>query len=986
MVPAWHSTPRRHTRRTGAAAVALVMSASLAAAVPAAAQPAEPPDGAAALMAAADDYCGENGCHDVLPPGQNGNATLVEILGHQVFGTRPRHSSSQLDMYDDLVHYYEGLDDGGLDDYFLDASFGVPPGQVDREYRPRQDVTIVRDRQHGIPRIHGTTREGTMYGAGYAAAEDRLFLMDVLRHVGRGTLTSFAGGAEGNRELEQSLWRDAPYTEEDKQAQIDRVAARGERGAQALADVRSYIEGVNAYIDRSQRRRDYPGEYVLTGHKDAITQAGRIEHFTETDIVGIAAMIGGIFGGGGGGEVQAAVVLAAFRERHGLERGTELWHAWRMENDPETVVTVQEEFPYAATPEDPVGEALPDPGSVVPYDIVHDRSGSAATGSRAHAQARTLERPEEGEGPAALDDLTRGERELLDGLVEEGDLSAVEGLFNDGVLPEDFLEPRGMSNALLVSGEHTASGNPVAVMGPQTAYFSPQLLMVQELQGPGISARGASFAGVSFYVQMGRGADYAWSATSAEQDITDTFALELCEPDGSAPSLDSRAYTEGGECVEFERLSVSNEWSPTVADQTPAGSYTLTALRSPHGLVDSFGTVDGVPTAFATRRSTYMHEVDSIIGFQKFNDPGAITSATDFQEAAADIGYAFNWHYVDSDDIAFANSGANPLRLEGTNPTLPIRADSAAGWSGWDPADNSADHHPREDHPHALNPDYLVNWNNKAAPGYTSGWATGSVHRGDLLDTRVSELIESGHRFTMASLTQVMAEAGTVDLRGEAVLPRLLQVIDGESVEDPVLAEAVEGLRAWTEDGAQRREPHRAAGVYEHADAIRVMDAWWPLLVRAQFEPGLGEDLYRELTRAQQVDESPSGALGGGAPGSLNQGQTHKGSSFQYGWWSYVDKDLRTVLGEEVRAPLGEAYCGGGALDECRAVLLETLSQAAATPAADVYPGDEHCRAGDQLCADTIIHQAVGGIGMWPIAWQNRPTYQLVYEFPARRG
>ncbi|MEK8170219.1 hypothetical protein NKH77_12065 [Streptomyces sp. M19] len=33
--------------------------------------------------------------------------------------------------------------------------------------------------------------------------------------------------------------------------------------------------------------------------------------------------------------------------------------------------------------------------------------------------------------------------------------------------------------------------------------------MLQEIQGPGISARGASFAGVGMYVQLGRGQDYA---------------------------------------------------------------------------------------------------------------------------------------------------------------------------------------------------------------------------------------------------------------------------------------------------------------------------------------------------------------------------------------------------------------------------------------------------------------------------------------------
>lgn len=964
--------PSLRRLRAGAAGAALVVTAAALTTLPAVPAAAEPQT----------DYCAPRGCLDILPPGQNGSATLVEILGHQVFGTRPAHSSSQLDMYDDLVHHYDGLTEEGLDEFFLDASPGVDPDDVEREYQPREDVTITRDAGHGIPHIEGTTREGTMFGAGYAAGEDRLFLMDVLRRVGRGELTSFAGGAEGNRGLEQDLWRSAPYTEEDKQAQIDRVAASGERGAQALADVEAYLEGVNSYIEEADDDRDFPGEYVLTGHKDAITNSGEIEPFTPTDVVGIASMVGGIFGGGGGGEVQAAIVLANFQDRYGAEEGAELYAAWRMENDPEALASVEGEFPYTGTPEQPVGEVAPDPGSVEPYDIVHDEHGSASEDQTAEEPAPRAEAAQERGQAPTVEELSDEQRSELERMVEEGDLSAAEGVFDDGVLPEGFTDPRGMSNALLVSGEHTESGHPVAVMGPQTGYFAPQLLMLQELQGPGISARGASFAGVSFYVQMGRGVDYAWSATSAGQDLTDTFAVRLCETDGSAPTTASRAYVDGsGACVPFEELSVTNEWAPTVADTTPEGGYTLTSLRSEFGLVDSFATVDGEPVAFTTLRSTYMREVDSILGFQLFNDPEAVTSAETFTEAAEHIGYAFNWHYVDDEDIAFVNSGANPVRTEGTNPNLPIDAYSGSGWSGWDPRTNAADYHPGEDHPQAINPDYIVNWNNKPAQGYTSGWATGSVHRGDLLDGRVGALVGQGHEFTTASLTQVMMEAGVADLRAQEVLPLLLEVIDTEAVADPELAAVVEELRLWQESGSLRREPSRDAGHYSHAEAIRTLDAWWPLLVRAQFEPGLGEELHTQLTRAVQTDESPSGSVGGGEPGSVNQAQPHRGSAFQYGWWSYVDKDLRTVLGHEVEGPLGEAYCGGGDLDECRAVLLESLSQAAGTPAEEVYPGDEHCEAGDQLCADTVIHQAVGGIDMWPIAWQNRPTYQLVYQF-----
>jgi hypothetical protein len=155
------------------------------------------------------------------------------------------------------------------------------------------------------------------------------------------------------------------------------------------------------------------------------------------------------------------------------------------------------------------------------------------------------------------------------------------------------------------------------------------------------------------------------------------------------------------------------------------------------------------------------------------------------------------------------------------------------------------------------------------------------------------------------------------------------------------------------------------------------MDAWWPLLIEAEFKPGLGDDLYRALTGNLAIDESP--AASHGATGA------HSGSAFQYGWWAFADKDLRQVLGQPVPGPLAKTYCGGGALAACRDALLATLKQATAKPATEVYPADDSCKAGEQLCSDAIIHRALGGITHPAISWQNRPTYQQVVEFPSHR-
>ena len=84
------------------------------------------------------------------------------------------------------------------------------------------------------------------------------------------------------------------------------------------------------------------------------------------------------------------------------------------------------------------------------------------------------------------------------------------------------------SNWELISARHSRTGHPIGVLGPQVGYYVPEILMEEELHGPGFDARGATFPGVNLMVQLGHGRDYAWSATTAGSDNVDTFAEVLC--------------------------------------------------------------------------------------------------------------------------------------------------------------------------------------------------------------------------------------------------------------------------------------------------------------------------------------------------------------------------------------------------------------------------------------------------------------------------
>ncbi|MEA2297269.1 MAG: hypothetical protein QOF77_205 [Solirubrobacteraceae bacterium] len=898
----------------------------------------------------AADY-GAGGFHDVLPPGENGLTNPVGLVLYELTQTRPAHSFDQYAMYRDLLYAPPGLAPADLDRFFKDSSFGVPPGHVASVERPRDDVAIVRDGDFGVPHVYGATRAGTEFGAGYAAAEDRLFMMDALRHAGRGQLAAFAGGSPANRAMDQSAFIDAPYTDADRQRQIDRLPQLyGADGQQLIDDATSYVAGINAYIN--QARLDIlrmPAEYLALGRPLGP------DLWKPTDLIATAALIGSILGQGGGNQLSWAEILQGFRQRFGTQAGSTLWADWRERNDPEapTTVTTGRRFPYELPPAAPAPDAaaLPDPGSVHPQPVVTAADGAAASDAAAASA-----------GPAAAASLaaSRGGRLPAASRALAGGL----GL------------PSSDSNALLVAAGHSASGHPLAVMGPQVGYFNPQILMEEDLHGPGLDARGAAVAGLGLYVELGHGGDYAWSATSAGQDIVHTFAVPLCNPDGSAPTIDSNAYLFRGRCTPMDVLHQTESWTPSLADQTPAGSETLTAYRTALGIVLARATVAGRPVAYTRLRSTYGHEIDSALGFSDFNNPARVRDAQSFQRAAYRIGYTYNWLYTDDRDIAYFNSGANPVADPRVDPILPVAAPYE--WRNLDPAAQTADHTPFDQHPQVVNQAFITSWNNKQALDYSASDSQyASVYRSQLLDQRIARLIGDGRKTTLTELVGAMEDAGTVDLRADRDLPALLAVLGQPT--DPTLARAVDELRAWRADGSHRID-RAASGTYAHGEAIAILDAWWPLLVRGEFEPVLGPSLYRLLTDQLAIDDPPN--RGSGTP--------HVGSAYDTGWFGYVEKDLRNLQGQPEAGRYHRVYCGAGSGAACRTMLEDTLRQAVAA-AADrpTLYADPACtaagRPGDQECFDAINFRPIGIATLPLMPWVNRPTYQQAVEIAGHR-
>lgn len=837
---------------------------------------------------------------NILPPGQGRDLNAAEAATVEAGGDPPEQNTNQTALYESLIKASPDVTALTLKDFFKDASFGVKPADIDEQYSPRAGVEVIRDAPYRVPHVYGTTRSDTMFGAGYVSAEDRMFMMDVLRHVGRGDSSRFLGASPENLAMDRQAYKSAGYTEEELQAMIDRLPKIDpKRGPVVVQDLLDFTDGVNAYFaeartDPSKLPAEYPALQLVP------------EDWKPTDTVAVASLIGSQLGVGGGAELQNARFLAKLKRTHKNDRKAQsIYDDFRVFEDPEAPTTTAKHFPY-----------MTDLGPVNPKSIaMPDRAGKVAKAAASNA-------------------------------------TVVTGPFG----PIDLSFPDAMSNALLVGKKLSVSGRPLAVFGPQTGYFSPEILWEADLHGPGIATRGVGFPGISLYTLLGRGTDYAWSATSANGDQVDTFAEKLCKPGGGKPTIHAKHYIKNGECVAMYRRTDSWDAKPTAAGppcpDPSCFQVEMKTQRTDNGIVQARGKVNGKPVAFVHQRSSFKREVDSALTYYDISNPNKIDGPKDFQRAFGRFAFSFNWFYLDNKNIAYVRGGYYPHRRRGSTNSLPMW-----GTGKWDWKRNLSYDELAKD----INPakGYMTSWNNKPAPRWGAAddvHSYGPIYRSQLLDSRIKKYSKDG-KVNMVELVNAMGDAATADLRGDKVLPYMLDVVG--KPKSNKLRTAVQILRRWHKHGSHRRSRDDDAE-YDESAAVSLMDRWWNPALDAVFKPRLGAAL---TTVPQGRDDKP-GPLG---------------SAYHDGWYGYLQKDLRTLLGLHVRGRFENLYCGKGSLKDCRKALRQSLRDAVGSLEQEFGPDPADWDAGEE--GDMIQFRAIGLATLDPMRWQNRPTFQQVISF-----
>ena len=706
----------------------------------------------------------------------------------------------------------------------------------------------------GIPHITGETREDLAFGSGWVTARDRDLLITLGRGPARAAVADLPGVDAFGLITSAQPFVPSAATE---QLVTDQV--------QLILD--TYGDEGEEIIADAQAYADGMNAYWVANDLNR-------EPATVNDVVAVTALIGSIFGAGGGSEAVNAEFLSTLQNTLGDELGRQAWEDLMPSDDPEAPTTLEERFEYGALTGGAVtGSVVIDEGSVISLDPRDPAEGSAP---------RLLEQPV--------------------------------GFYDAAGQPPVIKA----SNWLLVEPEESSNGTTLAVMGPQLGYYYPEIVMQMHLSGPGIEAQGAAVPGLAMYLLIGHTEDYAWSLTSANQDVRDVYAELLCEPDGASPTRTSAHYEFDGSCIPFEAFD--------------AGTLSGAPIRYPvsvHGPVIGTALSEGRPVALTRKRSTFGRDGLNLAALKDMTEGDADTPEA-FWEVANKFGFTFNWGYANRDGIGYFASGYLPERAPGLDRRLPTLGTGEYEWQGF----LDQDEHPHADgHPSGM----LLNWNNQSAPGFMHGDGNqyGAWHRVENFDQWPTDDIE------LADVVSVMNRAATEDTRAP-VWPTISDVLQGGDAPSDLAGQVADLMDAWIADDAPRLDADDD-GDHDQAGPLLIDELWDPL-VSAVLRPVYGDSV--DTIELRGIDAA-----------------------------SFLDKDLRSVLGQQVEGAFNLSYCGAGDLDVCRDSLWAAVDTVAAELADDL--GDDPAAwlsEGRRLSfAPNLIPDTFRAT--------NRPTFQQVLEF-----
>ena len=388
-----------------------------------------------------------------------------------------------------------------------------------------------------------------------------------------------------------------------------------------------------------------------------------------------------------------------------------------------------------------------------------------------------------------------------------------------------FEEPRIVgSNSWVVSGDVTASGEPIVCNDPHLALQAPPIWYQQHVSTGERTVRGGAVVGTPF-VTIGENDHGAWGLTNVGADVIDFYDYETRD----TPDSDGMQYRYDGEWRDFEREQRTLEVAGGENEQ-------VTIRKTVHGVYldrevnDETRSIGVAWTGMSdTREMQAIHEWGKSTGMESFR------AATEKMDVPTQ-----NLVYADRDgNTLYQMSGKIPIRRIGGEVVRGGRVfDGSAGeaeWGGFEPFGESSweGFIPYDQKPAVVNPAYIGTANQRTADTttYPIGERYDSGFRGIRVYERLDAAASEGdidREFVHSLQTDVLS------VRARMLVPAIL---DARTEMPSKADEWLDALDGWD---YRMERGSKAALVFRH-----FYDAFERLTWKDDFEDaGLSEEFW----------------------------------------------------------------------------------------------------------------------------------------------
>lgn len=377
------------------------------------------------------------------------------------------------------------------------------------------------------------------------------------------------------------------------------------------------------------------------------------------------------------------------------------------------------------------------------------------------------------------------------------------------------------SNAWVVSGRLTASGNPILANDPHMGLQMPSAWYPVKQDGARLHSAGMSLVGLPLVI-FGKNTEIAWGGTNMMADVQDLFFEQI------DPQHPSQYRTAGGWQpfdTRTELISVRADFPAFLREPPAPVRATVRSTRNGPVVSDVMGIGDEPVSLRWTSLDGGDRTYESFLYLNYAHD------WTSFRSALKNyVAPALNMLYADvHGNIGFQGIGKIPLRAAG-NGVMPTRGWEGSGaWTGFIPFENM---------PSSYNPErgYLVSANDRNIGAdypyfISSDWAPPSRAK------RIAQLIEARKTPGLAVGDMALIAGDVVSLPARDMRAILLTV----EAQSDRQKQALAYLRQW--DGAMATDSQAAA----------IFNVWLRHVKQHLFAQRLSQD-YRQRLQLPYID------------------------------------------------------------------------------------------------------------------------------------